>query len=286
LEQITYAPLGNVNPYFERLLPLDAGENSTSYIDFVTAKPFTFFSCWLGNNDALGYATSGGAGEALTDKATFASLYNLAVDRLTANGAKGVVATIPDVTAIPYFTTITVGKLVEGVKKVNPAATGLYISALNPATGTYSTRTATDSDLVVLEFNTGSLGTTVNGVPFYGLIPQNPLASSAVLDKAEVVKARDYIISYNTIIKSAASAKGLALFDSFDFLNRLRSGMVVNGVPINSEFITGGIFSLDGIHLTPRGNALTANEYINAINARYHSKIPTVDISKFMGVLP
>lgn len=286
LEQITYAPLGNLNPYFERMLPLDAGENVTPYLDFVTAKPYTFFSCWLGNNDALGYATSGGAGDALTDKSTFASLYSLAINKLTANNAKGVVATIPDVTSIPYLTTITIAKLLAGVKQVNPAVNALYISALNPASGTYVPRAATDSDYVVLDFKTSNVGGTVNGLPLYGLTPLNPLRNAEILDKAEAAKAKEYIEYYNNTIKSAAISKGLAIFDSYDFLNKLKAGMVLNGVTVNSEFITGGVFSLDGIHLTPRGNAITANEYIKVINAKYQSKIPQVDISKYAGVLP
>ncbi len=74
LLQITFAPLGNLNGYYERLLAGDATTtiNTTAYLDFVTAKPFTFFSDWLGNNDALLYATSGGAGDVLTDENTFA----------------------------------------------------------------------------------------------------------------------------------------------------------------------------------------------------------------------
>jgi len=100
LLQLTYAPYGNLNGFFERLLPGNSPTNNTSYLDFIKAKPFTFFSNWLGNNDALGYATSGGAGDVLTDKNTFAYLYGVLIDSLTKKGAKGVVATIPNVTAV------------------------------------------------------------------------------------------------------------------------------------------------------------------------------------------
>lgn len=285
LEQITYTPLGNLNPFFERLLPLDAGENNTSYLDFVTAKPFTFFSCWLGNNDALSYATSGATGDALTDKGNFTALYNLAINTLTKNNAKGVVATIPDITAIPYFSTVTVAKILAGIRQINPAVTSIFISAFNPVTGTYLPRIATEDDLIRLEFSTSKIGTTVNSLPLYGLIPANPLANNEVLDKAEVAKTKEYIASYNSTIKSVAAAKGLAVMDAFDFLNRVKAGLTLNGVQVNSEFITGGVFSLDGIHLTPRGNAMAANEFIKAINTTYHTKIPYVDISQYGGVL-
>src|SRR3569833_1700140 len=92
LNHNTYGAYGNLIGFYERLLPGDEGTNISSYLDFVTAKPFTFFSNWLGNNDALGYATSGGAGDVLTDKAVFEQLYNLLINAMTANGAKGVVA--------------------------------------------------------------------------------------------------------------------------------------------------------------------------------------------------
>lgn len=219
VDQITYAPLGNLNPFFERLLPYQAGENRATYLDFVMAKPFTFFSCWLGNNDAQGYASSGGDGDSLTAKAAFAALYNMAVTNFTKNGAKGVLATIPDVTSLPFYTTVTIKALLEAAKKASPTVSAVFINALNPATGRYAVRAATDSDLVVLRFNTASLGTTVNGLPGYGLIPQNPLLSKEVLDAAKVAKANDYITSYNSTIKSIASTFDLALFDAYAYLN-------------------------------------------------------------------
>jgi hypothetical protein len=56
----------------------------------------------LGNNDVLGYATTGGL-TPLTDSATFNSFYRELVDGMVNGGAQGVVATIPDVTNIPFF---------------------------------------------------------------------------------------------------------------------------------------------------------------------------------------
>lgn len=285
LQQITFPLLGNLNPYFERLLPGNAGSNTTTYLDFVTAKPFTFFSSWLGNNDALGYATSGGEGDSLTDKSQFNSLYILLATKLTGNGAGGILATIPDVTVLPYLNTLTVKALVEGANKVTSGVNAVYISALDPATGKHTARAATNADLINITFNTGSLGTVVNGLPGYGLTLSNPIMSSEVLDAAEVAKARDYTSSYNTSIKTIATLYNLALFDSFDFLNKVKAGMFVNGVFVNADFITGGVFSLDGIHLTPRGNAITANEFIKAINTKYGTAVPFVDVSTYKGVL-
>ena len=283
LQQITSPLIGNLNPYFERLLPGNSPTNTTNYLDFVTAKPFTFFSNWLGNNDALGYATSGGDGDVLTDSTQFAALYALLVSNLTKTGAGGVVATIPDVTVLPFLTTVSLGALKAYVAPLSAAS--IYINALDPATGKYAPRAATDADLFVLTFNTGSLGTVVNGLPGYGITMSNPLVSREVLDAAEVALARQYIGAYNRTIRNIATLYGLAFFDSLDFLNKVKAGMFVNGVFVNATFIVGGVFSLDGVHLTPRGNALAANEFIKAINLKYSTSIPLLDVSAYKGIL-
>jgi hypothetical protein len=287
LLQITYAPYGNLNGYFERLLPGAAPTNNTDYLDFVTAKPFTFFSNWLGNNDALAYATAGGASDALTDKSTFAQLYNLLIGTMTAKGAKGVVATIPDVTSVPYFTTVTVNAIVAGVQKTNPTVKGIYINALVSGGG-YEPRLATAADLIVLTFPTSMIGQPVSspaGTVPYGLTPYAPVENQYVLDQNEAAMTLDYINSYNATIKSVAAVKGLAVFDAFTFLNNVKTqGLLIDGVSLNSSYISGGIFSLDGVHLTPRGYAVVANQFIKAINEKYGSSIPEANIAAYRGV--
>ena len=289
LQQILYAPYGNLNGYYERMLGQSAPTNTETYLDFVTTgRNYTFFSNWLGNNDALGYATSGGAGDVLTDKAVFQQLYAVMINAMTANGQKGVVGTIPDVTAVPYFNTVTVGAILAGVQKANPTVQSIYINALVSGTTTYAPRAATSSDLIVLTFPTSKIGTPVStpyGTLPYGLTPYTPIDNQYVLDAAEVAMTEDYVSSYNATITAVAAQKGLAVFDAFTFLNNVKAhGLLINGVALNSNYISGGIFSLDGIHLTPRGYAIVANEFIKAINAKYGSSIPLADISAYSGV--
>jgi len=281
---------GNVNGYYERMLPGNSPSNTTTYLDFVTAKPFTFFTNWLGNNDALGYATSGGASptDPLTDKAVFQTKYAALIAKLTANGQKGACATIPDVTTIPYFTTVTVGAILASVQAANPAVTGLYINARtssDPNVTTYAPRLATAADLIVLTFPTSKMGVpNGSGIP-YGLHPLNPIETQYVLDANEVAMVKDYVNSYNNTIKSVATSKGLAVFDAFAFLTSLKAnGLLINGVSLSSGYISGGIFSLDGVHLTPRGYSIVANQFISAINTQYGSTIPTVNVSAYNGV--
>ncbi len=116
---------GAANPYFVRF----ASTPSASIIGDAVAQNPTFFSLWIGNNDVLSYATSGGigvdqagnlnpatyGGNDITDPNVFANVYNTLLTSLTANGAKGVVANIPYVTSVPFFTTVP-------VKPVAPSA--------------------------------------------------------------------------------------------------------------------------------------------------------------------
>ncbi|EHQ28580.1 SGNH/GDSL hydrolase family protein [Mucilaginibacter paludis] len=295
LNDIQNALYGNGNPYYERLLPGNAGTNTTQYLDFITAKSFTFFTNWLGNNDALGYATSGGAGDVLTDKTTFGNLYSTLLTRLTAGGtggtgAKGACATIPDVTTIPYFTTVTVGAVLAGVQKAVPSIQAIYINAAtNAAATTYAPRPATANDLLVLTFQgqLSAIGKPTTGNPYpYGLDPRNAIESKYVLDQNEAALVKDYVNSYNATIKATAAAKGLAVFDAFTFLTNVKtSGLVIDGISFNSNYISGGLFSLDGVHLTPRGYAIVANEFIKAINSKYGSSLSIVNVGAYNGIV-
>jgi len=282
LALITFPQYGNLNPYYERLLAGNYGTNTTAYLDFVTAKPWTFFSMWLGNNDILGYATTGGASaaDAPTPKATFTALYNQAATALTKDNAKGVVATIPDVLTTPFFRTVTLASLLAAVRVAAPTVTAIQIQ-----TGTGSVRAATAADYFLLTLSSANL----IGVPNasnqpYGLDPRNPVESKWVLDQAEAAVVADYTNAYNATIKSVAAAKGLAVVDAYALLQEYGAGKVVNGVAVSSAFITGNLFSLDGIHLTPLGYSIIANEFIKSINSKYGSSIPIVDVTKYRGV--
>jgi hypothetical protein len=286
------ATFSQQNNYFERLLSQNEVGNKT-YFDYATEKEHTFFSFWLGNNDVLGYALEGGVitpqnemKARLTEKETFETLYNDFIDKLTENGQKGVLANIPDVTAIPFFTTITVTALLNAAKMVNAAITNLYIEDKTVLTSPFSgVRAATNEDLIVLTFPIDKMG-VVNGHGFpYGLHPLNPIEDQYVLDRTEVALVKDYVKSYNNTIRNTAETRGLALADIYTLLNKVKeTGLLINGAIMNASFVSGGVFSLDGVHLTPKGNAMIANQFIEAINKQYDSKLPELDVNSYTGV--
>ena len=106
------------NPYYVRFA--DPTNFDETVIEAAVRANPTFFTLFIGSNDVLSYATSGGSGvdqtgnpdpttyggNDITDPTAFAGVYTQIVNALTANGAKGAVATIPDVTSIPFFTTV------------------------------------------------------------------------------------------------------------------------------------------------------------------------------------
>lgn len=108
--------IGAANPYYARF----ASSPGATVIGDAIAQIPSFFTLWIGNNDILSFATSGGAGvdqegnfdpstyggSDITDPMVFGSVYNGLLQGLTAGGAQGVVANLPNVTTIPYFTTI------------------------------------------------------------------------------------------------------------------------------------------------------------------------------------
>lgn len=92
-----------LNPYYARMA---TAPNATIIGDAMDQNP-TFFSLWIGNNDVLGYALSGGDGtNPITDIGTFTAAYNTLIQTLSQGERKGVIANIPSVTTIPHFTTV------------------------------------------------------------------------------------------------------------------------------------------------------------------------------------
>ncbi len=118
---------GTANPYFVRFR---SSATATVLEDAMAQQP-TFFSLWIGNNDVLGYATTGGDGtNPITDQGMFNTVYNTLIAQLTSQGAKGVVANIPDVVDIPHFRTVPYNPL----SPANPAF-GPMIPTLNETFG-------------------------------------------------------------------------------------------------------------------------------------------------------
>jgi len=111
-----------------------------------------------------------------------------------------------------------------------------------------------------------------------------PKPDDLVLTLEEIGNINQYVADYNEIIEGYAS-NTIGILDAEEIYEMIRSGAFIDGVEVNADFIQGGIFSLDAIHLTPRGYAIVANSLIQAINAKFGATIPPVKISDYRAVI-
>lgn len=101
LVDISDASLAARNPLYGRFA---SNPGTSTVLGDATGVSPTFFSFWLGANDVLGYATSGGLDEtSITGAADFQASLQSSLGALVATGAKGVVLTVPPMVVIPFF---------------------------------------------------------------------------------------------------------------------------------------------------------------------------------------
>lgn len=339
-------PIGASNPYFARFASSD---NATVIGDAVSQNP-SFFSLWIGNNDILSYATSGGVGvdqtgnfdprtyggNDITDPNVFASVYSQQVELLSANGTKGVLINIPEITSIPYFTTVP-----TKVIPLDAATAGMlnaqfagYNNQILPGLVSFGILTAQEAALRKINFAAGqnypimtdddltNITQILQGPPFnlpaqtaallgqlrqvnandlivlpassvIGTAPDPsnpqgvigvsiPLSDQLVLSATEQARVVTATNAYNTTIQALAASKGLAFVDSKAALSKLANGGIpYDGGILTSQFVTGGAFSLDGVHPSPRGYAYITNLIIREINSTYDATIPTVHVGNY-----
>jgi lysophospholipase L1-like esterase len=235
----------------------------------------------------LTYASSGGVVAAtnpfggLTDTTRFGIGYRAILTTITKNGTvKGAVANIPNVTSLPYFNTVTVAAVLAAYKAAGLPITAIYIQ---PGTGTTAAtaRAATATDLLTL-----TAQAYIAGHPGVGTSPANALPSDYVLDPAEAANVTARTTQLNAIIAKTAQRFKVPVVDANTFLSSVAtSGIITNGVNNTTTFVSGSFFGLDGVHPTPRGYAIIANEWIRVINAYYGSTVPTVNANNYRGVL-
>ena len=301
------------NPMFDLILRSHGSQ-------FAQAKALhpTFITLWIGNNDVLGFATSGGFSPSEPTPVSgglynFQSAFTQLADSIASLGAKVVVANIPDVDAIPYFSTVGPVVAMEtpwGALKLLGAPGIIYqkhgeivasgvADSLSLLTGqllmtlpaiNYATLIGQPTGQYYRDNNYPALPPGIDTTKPFGLHPQNPWPDALILDASEIATTENTVASYNSIISSLANAKGFGLVDINSFFNSIRQkdftgGVYFNGVNFSTTYITGGIFGLDGILPTNQGQAIVANEFIKVINSKFGANIPLINVATIPGSL-
>lgn len=300
-----YPSYASLNPFYARFA---SATDATVIGDAMMAQP-TFFSLWIGNNDVLAYALKGGDvdesnpndPDLITDPAVYEQAMSGYLQLLTSAGAKGVVGNIPAIDAIPFFNTVpynafvidanTAAALNANYATYNAAAEQLGLPKMEFVAGPNafvihddlipaqmgSRRQATADDKLLLTAQSEAMSWTPTSDPI--------LSNEFVLTEAELGKIRTATSAYNSTINDLCSTNGLAKVDLSAIMDELSSkGLTIDGYTYTDTFVTGGVFSLDGIHATGRGSAIIANAFIEAINKQYGAMVPMANINDYAGV--
>jgi lysophospholipase L1-like esterase len=237
------------------ILGLPLRSSGVSQISLAHELHPSFLLVWLGNNDVLEMATSTNPGALTVTPAEFGNRFRALLDALADTHAGMAVANLPDPT---------------GIAALRRAA-GEVTSCRTPAA---VIEPVAADDLLSIDLDPRQL-------------PTPPCAK--VLDAAEQARVRASVSAFNAEIAAAIAgveqARGVTIapVDIFTAFDRLRSTGVDldgDGAPDLTTRYLGGIFSLDGIHPTRTGNALIANTFIDAIDARFGETIPQVDVAR------
>ncbi|HNY03267.1 MAG TPA: hypothetical protein PKG48_11795 [Bacteroidales bacterium] len=290
------------NPYYARF----ATGAGNKVVDEIAGLNPTFFTLWLGDNDVLGYALAGGAADSITSPVLFQQAMGGVLTYLTANGAKGVVANIGDITGLPFFSTIPYNALVLTKSQADSINMALQIYQLTDTTRIkpyhagpnpfliadptsphpmFKVRQMRPGELVLMTVPQDSLKCMGMGIINRVTFMPYPIPGQYVLTAEEVGAIKAATQAYNAILYGLAAKFNTGFVDMNTKMKELQSGLTWDGIHLNTKFVTGGAFSLDGIHLNPRGSAMAANFFIDAINIKFGSTIPQLDITKYPGVI-
>ncbi len=251
------------NPFYQIIL-----RNMGNAIEQAIALNPDLITFWLGNNEILYAATHGIVieGQTVFPPDQYAQLLAYALGLIKSNtSAKVIVFNIPDITAIPYV------NYVKPYIEVN----GNKVYLIGPE-GTMS-----DEWKVLLP----ALAYIKLG---YGIPAEYggnglPLPDEVTLSPTEITKLNNYVKTYNETIKNTAENYGMNLFDVNTFFSNLsQNGIYIGGVHFTSEYITGGLFSLDGVHPSSIGYAILANEIIKFLNETYDYNIPLYSLKELI----
>jgi hypothetical protein len=256
-------------------------------VDQAIALHPTFIAIWIGGNDFLG-AVGAGSPNGLTPLASFTTSYNAMLDKLVAGAPNAgmVVGTLPNnFLAVPLTSTLPLVAIGPNLAPIiaNGAPIPLFTILADGTPGPLPAGSIVPlSALTDLQQGFG-LPPQLKAVPPFSSLPHTgePLPDRDFITPAEQAVFVQRINDYNAVIVAAAAARNIPVADITGLFNSFQKGLNFGGVALGKSFISGGLFSNDGTHLSDIGYTLFANEYIKTINAAYGSHIPVASITTF-----
>lgn len=279
---------GNYNPFFTRISSKPA--EASVLQDILNLHP-TFFTMLIGNNDILSYAMRGGTDDVMTPLEGkpgegFAETLRYIIEKLTGQGAKGILATLPDLTTIPFFNTIAYDDLLldkEEATQLNAryADRGLKF---HEGRNAFAVEVKVDGEPLLRQLHKGEIvlcEIMQDPLSLEYLSGRLPIPKIYYLEATEIKEIKTRINAYNEVISQLASEKGLGLVNLNRLLRHARPDRFYDARIRAIQYTETGAFSLDGIHINAMGQALLANEFIKVIYQKYGLRIPRVPIVQF-----
>lgn len=300
VQHLLYSGYDALNPYYERWVSAP----NVPIIQEATSQEPTFVVMWIGNNDVLGYAMSGGASDedTITSQSNFAGAYSLIMQQLDLTATGGVLLNIPDVTSTAFFTTVpynaldideeTAIALNAGYADYNAGASSLGLPGMSFGEGKNALVIADDNPIYEA---VGGIRQIKEGELVLLTVPQDsikchywgsmvPIPDKYVLTEDEMANIQVATEAFNSTISSMAQQYGWGLADVNEMLNDIAAnGLRIGGQSFSTTFVSGNLFSLDGIHLTGKGYAIVANKIIGTINSKYGANLPQVNVNDYSG---
>jgi lysophospholipase L1-like esterase len=240
------------NGYFDFILRNPYGFGDITMIDQAINRGPTLVTCWIGNNDILGGATSGEpeVGVNITPTAAFQAMYEGILDKIAAetmvkSGWEPMIITanIPAISSAPYFMPPEIFEAIVG-SALPYVEEPVYV--LFPA----------------LSYMLG--GGSV------------PLPAEYTLDQAEVDVVEAMVVEYNDVIATAAAARGIMVYDANAALAGMSTAQRTHFLALlpaaGYDVATAASmteFSLDGIHPNSHGYSLVAQGFLDLINGAF-----------------
>jgi len=244
---------------------------------------------WAGSNDILSAATAGLflPGVTATPPDVFEANYALVLENIAVPGRTIVAGNVPDVTAIPFTTTVPARLTIPGgsTPVLGPGNAAYPCEPVAPDHGC----PVPDGTLVTLPASAllaqgigvpVALGGTGQPLPDGQFILPATVVPGVLLYPDEVAGIEEFIADYNAIIASQIAGVGGAVVDINAIFDDISAhGFHLGGINLSTSFLSGGIFSADGVHPSSIGYTIIANAFIQTMNFELGLEIPTPDFS-------
>jgi lysophospholipase L1-like esterase len=281
--------------YFYPTLGTFTGVRPMTELNVALALHPTLTTVWLGANDVLHFAFSGGAFTGADNAAQAQADLTQIVSSLQRAGSAVVVANVPDVLKTPFYFSVATPPAPQACQLQNFTICDLEalgVPAANAAAITSSIATkyglGTSGYLTLQGFLSEVTASPQFSADLDALAGGNGLGSMYVTPAlaASIQQENDAI---NSGIAAAASATGVPMVDIKTMFDDVASGNVQDPYAAQALSVSpgkccslaflGGLLSFDGLHPSNTAYALVANGFIDAINAKYKTTVSDINIS-------